>query len=71
VAQKSELKRNSAAQGTKRPRIVLTNCFGICPKRAVVMASPSTLGRGGFVLLSDSASTAIEDVANVLMSVSK
>lgn len=66
---KSELKRKSSTTKTKRPRLVLTNCFGICPKRAVVMASVNTLGRGEFVLLSGSASGSIEDVADALMSV--
>jgi predicted metal-binding protein len=50
-ALKSEVKRRSAAQETKRPRIVLTDCFGICPKGAVVLASGTTLHRGEYVLL--------------------
>ena len=36
---KSELKARSAAQGTKPPRVVLTSCLGICPKRAVVVGN--------------------------------
>jgi hypothetical protein len=66
---KSELKRRSSSQKTRRPRLVLANCFGICPKRAVVLASAHTLGRGEFILLSDSAGGSIEDAARVLMSV--
>jgi hypothetical protein len=50
-ALKSEVKRRSAVQGSKRPRIVLTDCFGICPKRAVVLASGKTLHRGEYLLL--------------------
>jgi predicted metal-binding protein len=62
---KSELKRNGAAQKNRRPRLVLTSCFGICPKRAVVMASANTLRRGEFILLSDAES--VEDAAAVLL----
>jgi predicted metal-binding protein len=57
-ALKSELKRRSAAQGTRRPRVVMTGCFGICPKRAVVVASGATLQRGEYLLLADAASSA-------------
>jgi hypothetical protein len=32
---------------------VMTGCFGICPKRAVVVASGSTLQRGEYLLLPD------------------
>jgi predicted metal-binding protein len=50
-ALKSEVKRRSIARATKRPRIVLTDCLGICPKRAVVLASGATLHRGEYLLL--------------------
>ena len=50
---KSELKRRSAAQGIKRPRVVMTDCMDICPKRAVVAASGATLARGEYRLLTD------------------
>lgn len=50
---KSELKRRSAAQGGKRPRVVMTSCLGICPKRAVVVASAATLQQGRYLLLAD------------------
>jgi predicted metal-binding protein len=50
---KSELKRQSAAQGVKRPRVIMTGCMDICPKRAVVAASGATLARGEYLLLSD------------------
>ena len=57
-ALKSELKHRSVAQGTRRPRIVMTGCFGICPKRAVVVASGGTLQRGEYLLLADVNSSA-------------
>jgi predicted metal-binding protein len=49
------LKRQLKTQRTdtaKAPRVVMTSCFGICPKRAVVMASGQSLQRGEFVLAS-------------------
>jgi predicted metal-binding protein len=64
-ALKSEVKRRSTAQDTKRPRIVLTDCFGICPKRAVVMASGTTLHRGEYLLLAGD--DQIEEAAAILM----
>ncbi|MGA7806738.1 (2Fe-2S) ferredoxin domain-containing protein [Bradyrhizobium sp.] len=63
---KSELKKRRSGKKTRRPRLVLTSCLGICPKRAVVMASASTLRRGEFLLLSDSRSVA--GAADVLVS---
>jgi predicted metal-binding protein len=64
-ALKSEVKRRSAVQATKRPRIVLTDCFGICPKRAVVLASGKTLHRGEYLLLAGH--DEIEEAAAILM----
>jgi predicted metal-binding protein len=64
-ALKSELKRRSIAQGTKRPRIVRTGCLGICPKRAIVIATGATLDRGEDLLLADIDS--IADAATLLM----
>jgi predicted metal-binding protein len=55
---KSELKRRSEADGGKRPRVVLTDCLGICPKRAVVVASAATLQDGRYLLLADEAASA-------------
>ena len=49
---KSDLKRRSAKQDVKSPRVVLTSCLGICPKRAVVVASAATLKNGQYLLLS-------------------
>ncbi|MDB5626981.1 MAG: hypothetical protein JWR73_2783, partial [Tardiphaga sp.] len=37
----------------KSPRVVPTSCLGICPKRAVVIASAATLHRGAYLLLAD------------------
>jgi hypothetical protein len=64
-ALKSELKHRSAAQGQKRPRLVLTGCFGICPKRAAVAASAATLQRGEYLLLKDAGESA--EAVRVLM----
>ena len=55
-ALKSELKSRSAAQSVKPPRVVLTSCLGICPKRAVVVASTATMARGEVLLLADGGS---------------
>jgi predicted metal-binding protein len=55
---KSEAKRQSAARATKPPRIVMTSCMGICPKRAVVVASAATLQHGRYLLLADGDSAA-------------
>jgi predicted metal-binding protein len=57
-ALKTELKRRSVAQAKRRPRLVMTGCFGICPKRAVVVASAATLQRGEYLLLADVNSSA-------------
>jgi predicted metal-binding protein len=64
-ALKSEVKRRSDAQATKRPRIVLTDCLGICPKRAVVLASGTTLHRGEYLLLAGH--DEIDEAAAILM----
>ena len=64
-ALKSELKQRSAARGIKRPRVVMTSCMDICPKRAVVAASATTLARGEYLLLSDGGGTA--EAAALLM----
>ena len=65
-ALKSELKRRSAARSEKKPRVVATGCFGICPKRAVVLASAATLNRGDYLLLTDT--DGIAEAAAILMS---
>jgi predicted metal-binding protein len=63
-ALKSEVKRRGRAQDIKRPRIVMTSCFDICPKHAVVLASGATLHRGDY-LLADQKS--VVDAVAVLM----
>jgi predicted metal-binding protein len=62
---KSELKRRSHAQSLKRPRVITTSCFGICPKRAVVLANGATLQRGEYVLAGDSDS--VSDAVAILI----
>ncbi|MDB5653581.1 MAG: hypothetical protein JWQ94_1194 [Tardiphaga sp.] len=64
-ALKSEAKRLGAARATKPPRVVLTSCMGICPKRAVVVASAATLQQGRYLLLADGDSAA--NAASILM----
>ena len=62
---KSAIKGVQDAQPGRRPRLVMTNCFGICPKRAVVAASGTTLHRGEFILLAD-ADQAADAVSSLL-----
>jgi hypothetical protein len=53
---KREIKQVLKSRGTKkqkRPRLVSTSCFGICPKKAVVLASGSSLQEGEYLLVSD------------------
>jgi hypothetical protein len=64
---KLELKRQSDALSRKRPRVVKTSCFGICPKHAVVLTSGATLQRGEYVLVSESES--ISEAVAILMPV--
>ena len=64
-ALKSELKRRGSAAGTK-PRVMLTSCLGICPKRAVVVASAATMARGEVLLLAD-AGAAVAEAAEKLL----
>ncbi len=48
---KSETKRVAAASGTRRIRVIKAACLGVCPKRAIVVASPSTLAAGEVLLV--------------------
>src|SRR5262245_40758343 len=53
---KRELKHALKSHGSdkrKRPRLVSTSCFGLCPKRAVVLASGQSLQNGEYLLVSD------------------
>jgi hypothetical protein len=63
---KAELKGRGAKK-SQRPRLILTNCFGVCPKRAVVTASAHTLRRGEFLLVSDRSS--MSDAADALLEI--
>ena len=51
-ALKSELK---AVRGdsTKPAKLVMTGCFGLCPKRSVVVANGASLSRREYVLVED------------------
>lgn len=50
---KDELNRRCEAGAPSKPaRLVAVNCFGICPKRAVVLASGHSLQRNEYVLVS-------------------
>jgi hypothetical protein len=51
VTLKRELKQRRPDK-KKAPRLVWTSCFGICPKRAVVLASGHSLRGNEFVLVS-------------------
>ncbi len=64
---KAGLKRRSADQKKRRARLVLTHCFGICPKGAVVTGSPATLARGEFLLIQDSSRDAIDQATAALL----
>jgi hypothetical protein len=63
---KSSLKERSGGQKKKRARLVLTNCFGICPKDAVVTASPATFARGELILIRDCSGESIEKATEAL-----
>lgn len=59
-ALKAELKargadaaRDGEMRKLKPPKLVLTGCLGVCPKRAATLASGATLSRGEFVLVRD------------------
>jgi len=51
-ALKSELKA-ARREGTKPAKLVMTGCFGLCPKRSIVVASGASLARNELVLVSD------------------
>lgn len=64
-ALKAAVKHQSAAQPKRRPRLVLTGCFDICPRHAVAVANGATLQRGEYVLLADADQA--DEAAAVLM----
>lgn len=39
--------------GTKPAKLVVTGCFGLCPKRSIVVASGASLARQEYVLVAD------------------
>ena len=51
VALRRELKQRDLRSPLKRPRLIETSCFGICPKDAIVLASERMLRRRAYVLL--------------------
>ena len=51
-ALKSELKAGKR-HGIKPPKLVMTGCFGLCPKNAIVLASSASLMRQEYVLVTD------------------
>ena len=63
---KAGLKQRGAGEKKKRARLVLTNCFGICPKNAVVTGSAATFARGQFILIRDRSEEAIEQATSML-----
>lgn len=62
---RAELKRRSIEGDVKRPKLVQTDCFGICPKRAVVLANGRMLDQGEYLLLADS--RGVDEAAAILM----
>ena len=64
-ALKAAAKRQSAADPKRRPRLVMTGCFDICPKDAVVVANGATLQRGEYVLLANAGQA--DEAAAMLM----
>lgn len=50
---KAAVKQQGAAPSKRGPRLVLTGCFDICPKYAVVVANGATLQRGEYLLIAD------------------
>lgn len=59
------LKRRRTDQ--ERARLLLTNCFGICPKGAVVTASAATLARDEVLLIHDGSEESIEQAIAALL----
>ncbi|MGJ4998367.1 hypothetical protein ACQR0Z_28345 [Bradyrhizobium sp. HKCCYLS3077] len=53
--------RLAAPSGRKPPRVVMTSCFGLCPKRSVVVTGGVCAARGDYVLVATR-----DDVAGAL-----
>jgi len=56
-ALKSGLKARQR-DGIKPAKLVMTGCFGLCPKQAVVVASGASLARQDYVLVEQGAEVA-------------
>jgi hypothetical protein len=63
---KASLKQRSIDRKKGRARLVLTNCFGICPKDAVVTASAATFARGEFLLIRDCSEASTDQATSML-----
>jgi hypothetical protein len=63
---KAGLKQQGAGEKKKRARLVLTKCFGVCPKNAVVTGSAATFARGEFILIPDCSEESIEQATSML-----
>jgi hypothetical protein len=64
---KASFKPRFAGQKKARAKLVLTKCFGICPKDAVVTASAATFARGEFMLIRNCSEKAIEQATAALL----
>jgi len=62
-ALKRELKQRFR-EDQKPPRLITTSCFGLCPKRAIVLASARSLSSGEYVLVSHR--TDVEEAIDML-----
>lgn len=57
---KAELKERAAAHPTRRNvRIIKIACIGLCPRRAVVLASPKIMSAGEVMLVRDARDLAV------------
>ena len=64
---KGGIKQRYLDSKKKRARLILTNCFGICPKGAVVAASPATFARNEYLLIGNCSENAIEQAITALL----
>ena len=47
------LMKASRPEGSKAAKLVMTGCFGLCPKQSIVVASGASLQRQEYVLVAD------------------
>jgi hypothetical protein len=64
---KAGIKQRNGGQRKGRARLVLTNCFGICPKDAAVTASAATFARGEVLLIRDCSEKSIKQATAALI----